>query len=234
MSNGGTNGLLTVLAELGVHGRADGSSETEQLEMLSADEAMPSMLPAESAARSGPRGGRPRGARNKSTEAWRELFLSRFRHPMMVLGELTACTPAQLAHDLGLYMYSEGKPVLHPRRDAHGQQVYDADGRAVFDHALATGEAAKLQKDAAIALLPYLGQKLPMAIEVTPPKRGVVVIGSLDVPGAESDLAVPFAPVIEVEQNQQVSDADIVRLAGEQSDAEPKHQKPMGDFTDDV
>lgn len=197
--------------------------------MFDADAAMPSMLPkaAESATRSGPRGGRPAGARNKSTEAWRDLFLSKFRHPMMVLGELTSRTPAELARDLGLYMYSEGKPVLHPK--------YGPDGTIVgSEHALATGEAAKLQKDAAIALLPYLGQKLPMAIEVTTPQRAVVLLGELIVEGAGSDLDVPFAPEIESQQNQQVIEGEVVRHEREQSHDLTKSQNSLGEFKDDV
>jgi len=228
MSNGGTTGLLTALAMVGAAGRVE-TSEADQDDMFAADAEMPSMLPksAESATRSGPRGGRPRGARNKSTEAWRDLFLTKFRHPMMVLGELTSMTPAELARSLGLYMYSEGKPVLHPVRDENGEIIGTV-------HALATGEAAKLQKDAAIALLPYLGQKLPMAIEVTAPTRGVVVIGNLDVPGAEGDLDVPFAPEIETQQNQQVIEGEAVRLDDAQSDTLPNIQNSLGEFKDDV
>ncbi|WP_414462947.1 hypothetical protein [Hyphomicrobium sp. DY-1] len=224
--------MLTVLAELGAVGRVE-DGEQDQAEMFQADAEMPSMLP-ESPARSGPRGGRPRGSRNKSTEQWRELFLSKYRHPMMTLGELTSMTPADLARALGLYMYSEGKPVMHPRLDANGEHARDGDGNLLYDHALATGEAARMQKDAAIALLPYLGQKLPMAIEITPPKRGVVVIGDLPVETAGGDLDVPFAPEPQSEQNQRVIEGEIVRPEGEQSHAEPKPVKELGVFEDDV
>jgi hypothetical protein len=235
MSNGGTNGLLTALALVGAAGRVE-SGEQEQLDMLEADEAMPSMLPepAGSATRSGPRGGRPAGARNKSTEAWRELFLSKFRHPMMVLGELTARTPEQLARDLKLYKFHEGRLVLAPILDENGVHARDADGEKRWQPVLATGEAAKMQQDAATALLPYLGQKLPMAIEVTAPQRGVVVIGSLDVAGGQGDLAVPFAPDEPTEQNQQVSEAEVVRLEREQSHETDKPQTSLGEFKDDV
>lgn len=230
MSNGGTNGLLTALAMVGAAGRVEGSDDAEQAEMFAADDAMPSMIPkaAESATRSGPRGGRPRGARNKSTEAYRELFLSKFRHPLMVLGELTSMAPAELARSLGLYMYAEGKPVL--------SRKYGPDGEFIgFEYALATGEAAKIQKDAAIALLPYLGQKLPMAIEVTKPERGVVVIGNLDrFSGAQSDLTVPFAHDDQPQQNQQVIEATAVRLDDAQSDEMPKPQNSLTDFKDDL
>ena len=232
MSNGGTNGIATVLAELGAVGRVE-DGEHEQAEMFRADAEMPSMFP-QSPARSGPRGGRPRGARNKSTEAWRELFLSKYRHPMMTLGEITSMAPADLARQLGLYMYSEGKPVMTPRYGNDGEMLRDDAGNILMDHALATGEAARMQEQAAIALLPYLGQKLPMAIEITPPNRGVVVIGELPIQAGGGDFEVPFAPERQIEQNQQVSDAEIVRPEEPQSHAEPKPMNSFTDFKDDV
>lgn len=226
---------MTALAMVGAAGRVE-TSEAEQDDMFAADAEMPSMLPksAESATRSGPRGGRPRGARNRSTEAWRDLFLTKFRHPMMVLGELTSMTPAELARDLGLYKFHEGRMVLAPILDENGVIARDADGEERWQPVLATGEAAKMQQDAATALLPYLGQKLPMAIEVTAPTRGVVVIGNLDVPGAEGDLNVPFAPEIETQQNQHVIDAEVVRPEHDQSHALPNIQNSLGEFNDDV
>lgn len=212
MSNGGTNGLATALALIGATGRADAAGSDEQDDLFDVDAAMPSMLPPAVPAKSGPKGGRPVGALNKSTEQWRQLFLSKFRHPMMVLGELTTRSPEQLARDLGLYMYHEGRPVQ------------DADGRAVP----ATGEAARLQHAAAVALLPYLAQKLPMAVEVASPRRGVVLIGDLTqaMQAQTHDLALPLPP----EENQEVSEADIVRPDDTQSDAEPKPVKQLGEF----
>lgn len=236
MSGGGTtNGLLTALASLGVAGRVE-ASEAEQAEMFAADDAMPSMLPkaAESATRSGPRGGRPAGARNKSTEAWRELFLSKYRHPLMVLGELTARTPAELARDLGLYKFHEGRMVLAPILDENGVIARDANGEERWQPVLATGEAAKMQQDAATSLLPYLGQKLPMAIEVTAPQRALVLLGDLSVDGAQGDLAVPFAPEIETEQNQQVIDAEVVRPEPVQSHETTNQQNSLMEFKDDL
>lgn len=213
-----TGGIATALAMLGAAGHVDGAEDAQQA-LFDADAAMPGMLPAAPPRATG-KAGRPAGARNKSTEAWRELFLSKFRHPMMVLGELTARTPEELARDLKLYLTHEGRPVL----DAHGQPV------------LATGEAVKLQKDAAIALLPYLAQKLPMAVEVTPPRRGVVVIeGWQGAPGAQSDdLALPLPPEPQIVENQQVIEGDSVRLSGEQSDDAAKRQNSLGEFKDDV
>lgn len=194
---------------------AAGVDDASQAEMFETDAAMPSMVPAPTATRTGP--GRPAGARNKSTEAWRELYLSKFRHPLMVLGDLTSRTPEQLARDLKLYLYHDGKQVL------------DAEGKPV----LATGEALKVQKDAAIAALPYLGQKLPMAVELTPPRRGVVVIGDLSAgDGQVDEFALPLPPIEQSQQNQQVIDVEGVRLDATQSHEDIKPMKQMGEFDD--
>lgn len=231
MSTGGTGGILTALALVGAAGRLGDIDEAEQAEMFAMDAAAPSMVPGRAVARSGDKGGRPVGARNKSTEAWRALFLTKFRHPMMVLGELTARSPEQLARDLGLYMYHEGKPVLIPVVDAEGNPVLQ-DGEPLREHAPATGEAAKLQKDAAIALLPYLGQKLPMAVEVTPPKRGIVLIG--DLPEARQvqghDLDLPLPP----EENQQLSSPLTAQSDGVRSDDARKFLEAHKDFDNGV
>lgn len=213
---GNTGGIATALAMLGVRGAVDGDADV-QAEMFEADAAMPSLLPPDSPTRTG--AGRRAGVPNRSTEAWRALFTSKFRHPMMVLGELTSMTPEQLARELKLYVYHEGKPVL-------GQ-----DGKEV----LATGEALKVQKDAAVALLPYLAQKLPMAVEVTPPRRGVVVIGELPIgDGADDEFALPLPPNGQSKQNQQVIEGESVRLEQVQSDDAAKPQTTLGDFKDDV
>lgn len=53
-----------------------------------------------------PRGaGRPPGARNKSTEDWRQFLLSRYRSPLLGAAEICNTHPVQLAKDLGIKPY---------------------------------------------------------------------------------------------------------------------------------
>lgn len=193
-----TGGLTSVLAMIGAQGRVD-VDDGDQAEMFEADGAMPSMMPGRAPARSGEKGGRPRGARNKSTEAWRELFLSKYRHPLMALGELTTMTPEQLAREMKLYVWNEGKQVVGPKLDALGRHLTDADGNKLWEPVLATGEAFKRQMEALTALLPYLGQKLPLAIEQKGDQRGLLVVGDLTVNNAvfQQDQ-LPLADPIDV------------------------------------
>lgn len=63
-------------------------------------------------------------------------------------------------------------------------------------------EAGKLQLAAMQALLPYVHQKQPMAIEAAGKTRGLLILGDLgSLEGAGGELALPLAPL---EQNQQV------------------------------
>jgi hypothetical protein len=158
-------------------------------------------LPIPPAARSGPKGGRPRGSRNKRTEEWVDYLLGRYRSPLVFLLETYSRTPAQLAEQMQLYKFHEGKLVT----DANGQPV------------LATGEAADIQVKAAIAVLPYLHQRLPQAIEVKPNTRGLLLIGDLAGDGASDALAIPFA---EVQENQSLSDLDAGKSDGANSRTE--------------
>lgn len=137
--------------------------------------------------RSGKRG-RPPGARNKSTEQWRQYLLSRYRSPLVGLMELYSRTPAELARELGLYAYHEGELMLDP-----------ATGRPV----LATGEAFKAQLAAMIAALPYLHQRLPQAVEVTTPQRGTLVLNFGEASDQSDEATIVFA---QREENQQVID----------------------------
>jgi hypothetical protein len=155
-------------------------------------------LPIPPAARSGPKGGRPAGSRNKRTDEWVAYLLGRYRSPLVFLLETYSRTPAELAEQMQLYKFHEGKLVL------------DADGKPV----LATGEAADIQVKAAIAALPYLHQRLPQAIEIKATSRGLLLIGDLASDGASDGLAIPFA---EVQENQALSHADAAKSDGANS-----------------
>src|SRR5690606_19661876 len=137
---------------------------------------------------------------------------SRYRSPLVFLLETYHRSPRELAEQLELYKFHEGKLVK------------DADGEPM----LATGEAAEIQVRAAIAALPYLHQKQPLAVEVTDEKRGLLVIGNLTIEGADgagSDLALPLA---EDEQNQQLIDVTPEKSDREKSDDPAKHLENKG------
>lgn len=146
--------------------------------------------------------GRPKGARNKSTEQWRQYLLSRYRSPLVGLLELYSRSPADLAEELGLYAYHEGKLMV------------DREGNPV----LATGEAFKAQLAAMIAALPYLHQKLPQAIDVKTPERGVLVLNF----GEPSQSDESDVRIVDVQENQRVIDVTPARSDNDLSDAARK------------
>ena len=200
-------GLATAVIEAGGIGDL-GLDGDQQLGMFEADAPMPM----ESRGISGPKGGRPKGARNKSTEEWREYLLGRYRSPLVVLMELYSRTPQELAKELGLYVINEGELV----KDVNG------------DPMLATGEAFKRQLEAAIAALPYLHQKQPIAIEASGKSAGMLVIGHIEgvANGDDGTIVVSFE---QPQSNQRVINATDIQSDDVQSDEPTKPLKANDD-----
>ncbi|MFA7504242.1 MAG: hypothetical protein WCZ28_06050 [Burkholderiaceae bacterium] len=204
-------GLTAAIEALGGAGEPP-AAEVDQAELFEAEAPLP-MPPAKGV--SGPKGGRPKGARNRRTQEWVEYLLSRYRSPLVFLLETYHRSPRELAEQLELYKYHEGKLVLAPVLDVNGVHLRDAEGALRWKPALATGDAAEIQVRAAIAALPYLHQKQPLAVEIQDEKRGLLVIGNLTIEGADGaggDLALPLAETIEdqalIEHEPEQSDSD--------------------------
>lgn len=204
MSDETKQGLTAALALIGTGAAPAAEPAGEQAGLFDQD-ATDAPMPFKPVDRTG-RPGRPAGAKNRRTEEWVQYLLSRYRSPLVMLLEMASRSPKDLARELELYVYHEGIAI----RDVTGEPV------------LATGEAFKAQVAAAIAALPYLHQKLPLAIDVKTPERGLLVIGELNVNAGEQGLALPLAPI---EQNQRVIDATAVQSDGEQSDDDAKSRK---------
>jgi len=188
------SGLKTVLEQVAGERPAD----VDEQGGLFDDEPMP--MPVQPVAASGA-AGRPKGRRNRSTEEWRKLILSRHASPLEFLAQMWSRTPKELAEELGLY---------------ERVQV----GELMWEDRLATGEAFKRQVEAAVAALPYLHQKQPLAVAVQGEKRGIVVIGDLNMGAAAGDFELPLAPE-QSEQNQQVIEHEPEQSHGAQSHDTP-------------
>jgi len=150
-----------VLRLLGAAGHAEGEAGQDD---LFGGEAAP--MPVEAAkGQSGPKGGRPAGARNRSTDEWVRLFLSRHRAPMEVLGAIYS-RPWQ---DL----YTE----LQAEADKHRRWRETTAGGYWEVIAINPLDVLKLQSAAAQALLPYVHKQQARAVEVTESRRGLVILG---------------------------------------------------------
>lgn len=199
------DGLKTALEMIGA-GAAVGETavgEQEDLFALDHDAAMPVLMP------DAPRGrGRPKGARNRSTREFVELFLSRFQSPLMVLGAIYSRSPAELARELQLYKQVD--VLVQDENGRISRQRCEDDQLLDLDRALA------IQRSAAEAVLPYVHQRQAQAIEVKAPQRGLLVIGDLGGFAGYTGDGLPLPD--EVECNQRVIDVTPDKSDGEKSD----------------
>jgi len=179
-------GLKSAVAEL--HNPADpvpGSENAEQMALLPG-------LPLDSVqeshgVRTGP--GRPPGAKNKNTEAWRKFLLSKHRSPLEVLAQTYGMSVEMLAKRLGATDEEVNKLTLSQRL-----------------------EIFRVMIQAAKELAPYLHQKMPQAIEAG--EGGLIQLVINQGAGGQhmGDQAGPIAFQVlnhEDEENQLVSDLDF-------------------------
>lgn len=181
-------------------GAAGGASQVELFDDVDADVSLPTR------AKSGAKGGRPAGSRNRSTEEWRRMLLSRYPSPLIGLAETYSRPVDELARELGLF--KRGKVF-----------VDGPDGGAWVEREdpeqLDLERAFRLQQEARQALAPYVHQRQPLAIESKGSQRGLLVIGDLTVNAAFAGDQLPLA---EPKENQQVIEGEAIKSDGMQSD----------------
>jgi hypothetical protein len=164
--------------------------------------------PAEGAA--APRGpGRPKGAKNKRGRDWQAYANSLGVHPLMLmLGDVNK-TDRQLAEELELV-----------QRDDKDRVKLGADGKPLL-LPTALRQARALRYDAAAQALPYIEQKLPALDENEDGgrKQILMIVGNVspDQAAAIEQRGLHFA----LKQNQQVSEAEVVKSDAQQSDDAP-------------
>lgn len=216
VTGGKANGLATAVELLGGAGELGLGGDDAQPELFAdADDAPGPLTPVE---RTG-KPGRPKHARNRATEEWRQYICSRYPSPLVGLAETWSRSAEALARELGLVTTV---PMLAPGQEALRTVYYSEDhpthaglvrGYLVWDRL----EAFKVQQSAMIAALPYLHQKQPIAIEPKGNQRGLLVLdfgGMTAGQGGAGELAVPFAPI---EENQQVIDVEPEKSHAEKS-----------------
>lgn len=149
--------------------------------------------------------GRPPGAKNKSTEEWREYLLTRGQSPLVVLQQTFSMSVGELALALG------------------------KTGHLTFDQAL---ELYKLQIMAAKELAPYLHSKMPQAVDVGG-EGGLIQLvinhGAAARQGVQDAGGAAFQVLnTPDEENQLVTDADFVDTAQSRHNGELNEPEGTG------
>lgn len=183
------SGLATAVAELLSAPQARPDDQGSLFDPSDFEPEVETSLPP---AKSGPQGGRPKGARNKSTEALRAYIMGRYEHPLIGLAEMWSRSPKQLAEQMGLYKF----------------EYYE--GIEIARH-LDTGLAARLQADARTAALPYLTQKMPVQIEAKGDKLGTLILGTLN---AQINIGAGALPIAD-NGNEGGNVLDVSPLGGD-------------------
>lgn len=122
--------------------------------------------------------GRPKGSKNRRTEAVTAWLLSQHAHPLQVIMQAYSTPVVQFAAELGL------KP--------------GEDGRFENDTLI---ELAKMQYRLAVDALPYVAQKLPQAVQVESAAALTLNFGGVTLGGAQTGVSSPArgeAPEISV------------------------------------
>lgn len=180
-------GLKTAIAA--VHNPADVPPGSETAEQMVFFPALPLGDAGSGQVSGGVRGkGRPAGAKNKNTEAWRDFLLKTGRSPLEVLQQTFSMSLADLGKALG-----------------------KKNGELTFDQCV---ELYKLQITAAKELAPYLHSKMPTEIDTGSSGLIQLVINQGQAMKQVGDDAIPQAIKIlnsRNEENQLVSDADFTQ-----------------------
>lgn len=139
--------------------------------------------------------GRPPGAKNKSTEAWREFILSQFPSPLQGLANIAFRPIDEMAKSMG---------AAHP----------------TFDQLM---ECLKVQIACMKELAPYLHSKQPIAIDAGDHGLIQLIIGQgqfqHDAEGSHGPLNVEFLKMQSIESDQALSADQVEESNGSESNA---------------
>ncbi len=98
MAEGEKQGAVAAIEAIGA-GDPPGAGSAGQAELFDAEDA-PTPL-GDAVGRSGPKGGRPRGSRNRRTAEWCDYILGQYRSPLVVMAETYSMPVEELAEKLG-------------------------------------------------------------------------------------------------------------------------------------
>lgn len=164
--------------------------------------------------------GRPKGSANRRNTLVFELLEAKGHRDMAeTLSAIQSADTVDLANYLGAPMRdSKGRVIRTPVRDHAGELVRDADGELVMEVVYAAADPVKvlaIQRQAAADLMGYKYAKKPQAIELPPQvQRPVMNIGTMNV---QQNNQTFMSAGGEIEGNQALSEAQAVRLPGDES-----------------
>lgn len=210
-TGGAAAALAMAIAARG--GVIDGATGEPVADLFEAEDA-PLPLPLVKG-RSGAKGGRPAGSLNRSTEAMARYVLSQHRSPLTALAQIYSRPTGELVDE------------LQAMADKHARERTFAHGGSEEQKVLIDPlQVLKLQRDAAVALAPYLHKQMPRAIEIEQKKRGMLVLQDWDEVADASDALE--LPGLQGEENQGVSAALEPQSETQKSDASGNASKSSG------
>lgn len=112
----------------------------------------------------GRRPGRPKGSKNRRTEAVTAWLLTQHRHPLSVMMEAYSMTPEQLAERIGLRRAPVAVTVKTMVEGKLVETTTEAEGDYFSNDVIL--DILKLQVRMAEAVAPYVAQKLPQAVQI--------------------------------------------------------------------
>lgn len=188
----GVHGLKAALAIVGVSGGLV-DDDGQQVDLFEAEAPLP--LPATAKGVSGAKGGRPKGARNRSTEEVVRWFLNQHRSPLSVMANIYGRDTGELVD------------ALQAMADKHVSVKVQQDGTDRVVGAIRVDPIAvlKLQLAAAQAVAPYIHKQQPKALEIEQRQRGLVVLGDFEDGEMVPDDELP-RPVPRTVENQGVAE----------------------------
>lgn len=137
----------------------------------------------------GKRVGRPKGSKNRRTEAVTAWLLTQHRHPLSVIMEAYSMSTIELAERLGL---QKARKTVKEKCEVAGG-IVEVEVEVVLDYFSndVLLDLFKLQMRMAEATAPYVAQRLPQAVQVEGGAALTVNFGGVTLGGSQSDVSIP-------------------------------------------
>lgn len=147
----------------------------------------------------GRRVGRPKGSKNRRTEAVTAWLLTQHRHPLSVMMEAYSMSPEQLAERIGLRRVTRTTKEKQSVAGGIVEVEIEVETQHYSNDILI--DLLKLQVRMAEACAPYVAQKLPQAVQVEGGAALTLNFGGVTLNGPQTGVSSPArgeAPEISV------------------------------------